>query len=89
MIRVFDFVCANGHRTEMFVDQKTTGIACPVCSEPAGRVISAPRAQLEGITGAFPSAADAWERRRESHMNKEQRMMRDHGTYANGRPVTW
>lgn len=85
MIIVLDFVCTNGHRTERFVRPETVAVVCPVCSDLADRVISAPRAKLEGITGSFPGAADAWERNRSQHMAKEQRTMRDHGTYANGR----
>jgi hypothetical protein len=87
MARVFDFRCVDGHVSEVFVtDHETRTVACPVCGHPATRLVAAPRAKLEGITGAFPGAADAWERKRNEHMAKEQRVMRDHGTYLNGRP---
>lgn len=45
------------------------------------RLVAAPRAQLEGITGAFPGAADKWTKRRESHMAKERRNQEKHGSY--------
>lgn len=86
MIRVFDFVCPNGHRTEHFVPGYVVGLACPVCTALAERVISAPRCKLDGTTGDFPGAAAAWEQKRAQHMAKEQKTMRDHGEYANGRP---
>jgi hypothetical protein len=51
------------------------------CGKPAMRQLSAPRAQLDGCSGHFPTAADAWERRRESHMRKERKNQENHGTY--------
>jgi hypothetical protein len=86
VIIVLDFVCVNGHRTERFVRPETVAVPCPVCSMLAERVISAPRALLDGTSGHFPGASDSWERKRESHMAKERRNMRDHGEYLNGRP---
>lgn len=86
MARVFDFRCDVGHVREVFVTDHEARIApCPECGRPATRLIAAPRAKLEGITGAFPGAYDAWERKRNEHMAKEQKVMRDHGTYLNGR----
>jgi hypothetical protein len=54
MIRVFDFVCHNGHRAEHFVDAGTEEVECE-CGAMGKRQIAAPRAVLEGITGAFPA----------------------------------
>jgi hypothetical protein len=44
-------------------------------------LIAAPRISLEGLSGDFPTAADQWEKRRESHMKKERRNQERHGTY--------
>ena len=63
--RMFEFRCAAGHTTESYVDEKVNTIKCPVCQLIALRVISAPRIALEGITGDFPTAADAWARKHE------------------------
>jgi hypothetical protein len=79
--RLFDFRCANGHTHEELVPEKWRSVPCDQCDQPANRLIAAPRAQLEGFSGAFPSAADAWEKRRESHMRKEKRNVERHGTY--------
>lgn len=79
-IRVFDFRCPLGHVTEHFVDAGIEEVQCH-CECVATRQIAAPRAKLEPFTGSFPGAADAWERRRESHMRKEQQNVREHGTY--------
>lgn len=79
-IFVFDFVCHNGHRVERFVETGIEEVECE-CGAMGKRQIPAPRAKLEGITGAFPSAADAWEKRRESHMRKERRNVEQHGSY--------
>lgn len=81
MIRVFDFRCHNEHVSEHFVEQETCAVQCPHCGNLAFRQIAAPRAQLEGFSGAFPTAADAWKKRRESHMKKERKNQDKHGTY--------
>lgn len=57
-----DFVCLNGHHTELLVDSKATEVPCPHCTEVAYKVLAAPRVKLEGITGSFPGAYDKWER---------------------------
>lgn len=80
MIRVFDFECPNGHVVEHFVDAGTEEVLCE-CGGIGRRKIPAPRAQLEGITGAFPGAADSWTKRRESHMAVERKNKAKHGTY--------
>jgi hypothetical protein len=63
--RIFEFRCAENHTTESYVDDTVNAIECPVCQLMALRIISAPRIALEGITGDFPTAADAWVRKRE------------------------
>jgi hypothetical protein len=84
MIRVFEYKCADGHLSEAFVEPGTTEIACKTCGKPAFRVISMPRVRLDPISGHFPSALGAWERRREEKMAVEQRNLRNHGVYGDG-----
>lgn len=80
MLKVREYECLNGHRNEQFVqDAGPQMIDCPVCSKPAVRVMSAPRAQLEGITGDFPGATMAWERKRAEKQKVQERKLRDHG----------
>lgn len=96
-LRVFDFRCPEGHVTEHFVGSdymEGDAVQCahrdtPVlfgglnlsCGKPAYRQPSAPRAKLEGITGAFPGAADKWVRNRESKMAQEKKNLKKHGSY--------
>lgn len=82
-IRVYDFRCIAGHVSEHFVEAETCAVVCPEksCNQLALRQPSAPRAKLEPFTGAFPGAADKWERTRESHMAKERKNQENHGTY--------
>jgi hypothetical protein len=80
-LRVFDFKCAAGHVSEHFVEPGTAAVQCPHCDQLALRQISAPRFELEGITGAFPGAADKWVRDRESKMKQEQKNQERHGSY--------
>ena len=65
MKRIFEFRCAKDHLSEKFVDDEVRSIECPHCRNEASRIISSPRISLEGITGAFPSACDAWARKHE------------------------
>lgn len=89
-LRVFDFECPNGHVFESFEDAETREIACRLCAvvedasergAVAVRQIATPRFALDGCSGDFPTAADAWEKRRVSHMKKEQKNMENHDTY--------
>jgi hypothetical protein len=80
-LRVYDFLCPNGHLVEQFVNDDIVENQCPHCDAMGHRQIAAPRAQLEGLSGAFPGAADKWERTRASHMAKEQKNQANHGTY--------
>ena len=82
-LRVFDFRCPDGHTHEAFVDSEVRVRGClhPGCFHGATRQIASPRFALDGCSGDFPTAADAWERRRESHMRKERKNMENHDTY--------
>jgi ribosomal protein L37AE/L43A len=71
--RMFEFVCANSHRTEALVHFSTQEHTCPVCGEVGKRVISAPTMKLEGFTGSFPSAYDSWERKRAEKLVQERK----------------
>jgi hypothetical protein len=86
VIRVFDFKCRRCETVaEFFVDTKEwregDDVPCPKCHGPAARLIPTPRVSLDGCSGHFPTAADAWERRRASHMAKEQKNLANHDTY--------
>jgi len=80
MIRVREYECPLRHRHEHFTkgDGPAT-IECPDCHETAVRVMSAPRAHLEGITGDFPGAAMQWETKRAQKMRQQAQKLRDHG----------
>ena len=78
--RVFDFVCAHGHQVERFVESDIVEHRCE-CGAMGFRQIAAPRFALDGTSGDFPTAADQWEKRRESHMRKERENQEKHGTY--------
>lgn len=72
--RIYEFVCNEAHhRTESFVDETCHATPCKECGAEATRVMSAPTMRLEGCTGDFPSAADAWVRKRSEKMAQEQK----------------
>ena len=56
---MYEFRCEQNHTAENYIDEEVTTISCPTCQCESLRVISAPRIALEGITGDFPTAADA------------------------------
>ena len=85
-LRVHDYKCrACGFTFELFTNgvvDLVHDIACGSCGcGPLERQIASPRFTLDGCSGDFPTAADAWEKRRESHMRKERKNMENHDTY--------
>jgi predicted nucleic acid-binding Zn ribbon protein len=62
--RLFDFKCSNGHEVERLVPHDQEEIPCDQCSEISKRMISAPNFKLDGCSGDYPTAYDAWERKR-------------------------
>ncbi len=63
---LYDFRCGNcGEEFEKLVETKVNYKECPACGSLASRKLAAPRSKLEGITGAFPTASDAWARKHE------------------------
>ena len=72
-LRMFEFVCADSHRTEALVSSDTQEHICKVCGKAAQRVISAPTMKLEGCTGSFPTAYDAWSRKRAEKLAQERK----------------
>lgn len=77
MLRVFDFICPNGHRNELFVFSQTDETKCPECDKLAQRVISAPSVKLEGWSGSFPGAAMKWEKKHKEKMAQERKRNSD------------
>jgi hypothetical protein len=71
--RIFEFLCANSHRIEAFVDDDTQHLPCSKCGGEATRVISAIRLNLEGCSGSFPTASDSWVRKRNEKIAQEQK----------------
>lgn len=63
-----DFICGDcGTVTERLVDVEYRTIECPECGGNATMLQAMPTVKLEGVTGAFPGAADRWARIREEN----------------------
>ena len=71
--RMFEFLCENAHRTEALVGTECYATPCKECGAEAKRVVSAPTMKLEGWTGSFPTAYDAWERKRAEKLAVERK----------------
>ena len=72
MRRIYEFACECGQRTEALVGYETAQVQC-VCGGIAHRVISAPKFNLEGWSGAFPSAYGRFEHRHTEKLNAERK----------------
>ncbi len=79
MKRIFEFKCSNNHITERFIDETIRTCKCSVCSKDAIRIISTPHVSLEGVSGDFPGAADAWVRKRAEKQQQEQKRAASYG----------
>jgi hypothetical protein len=73
MRRMFEFVCEDDHISEALVDETCRTIACRACGKESTRIVSMVRSRLEGLSGAFPSAYDAWERKRSEKLAQERK----------------
>ena len=72
--RIFEFICTNNHLFDRYIDDEQFATSCPHCNANARRIISIPRIDLDGCSGDFPTASDAWVKKRESHMKYERKM---------------
>jgi DNA-directed RNA polymerase subunit RPC12/RpoP len=58
---MLDFKCSVCDQVdERYIDNKTEYTECSKCNSRATRLVSTPTIALEGYSGSFPSAADAW-----------------------------
>lgn len=73
MRRMFEFVCIENHRFEAFVDDSVREHICPHCGSSANRVVSAPNMKLDGCSGDYPTAYDAWSRKRAEKLAQERK----------------
>jgi len=71
--RLFEFRCDDGHISEQLVSDTLRVSPCRECGKAANRIMSAPRVNLEGITGAFPGAYDRWARVRAEKLSQERK----------------
>ena len=71
--RIYEFVCAEGHITEAYIDSELRTTTCKECAQAAIRIVSRPMVKLEGVTGDFPGAAMQWERKRNEKIKAEQK----------------
>jgi putative FmdB family regulatory protein len=69
--RIFEFKCQKCKEIFDEYTEYKQHTECPLCGGQADKIISAPRIDLEGITGAFPGAAWAWEKKHRLPTNRE------------------
>jgi hypothetical protein len=72
MKRMYEFACDCGQRTEALVDYETAQVLCG-CGGFAHRIVSAPKFNLEGWSGHFPSAYGRFEHKHTEKLNAERK----------------
>ena len=72
MKRMYEFVCESGHRTEKLTGYETASVQCE-CGGTASRTISAPKVNLEGWSGQFPTAAMQFDRKHREKLAAERK----------------
>jgi hypothetical protein len=72
MKRMYEFACDCGQRTEALEDYETASVQCG-CGGLAHRVVSAPKFNLEGWSGHFPSAHGRFEHRHTEKLSAERK----------------
>ena len=72
MKRMYEYVCESGHRTEFLAAYEATEMPC-WCGGEAHRIISAPKFNLEGWSGHFPTAHGQFGRRHTEKLTAERK----------------
>jgi hypothetical protein len=71
--RIYEFRCKQSHITDKYVEEGTQTVTCDICGLEANRIMSMPMMKLEGCTGDYPTASDAWVRKRAEKLRSEQK----------------
>ena len=71
--RIYEFKCTQSHITDKYVEEGTQTVICDTCGLEANRIMSMPMTKLEGWSGDYPSASDAWVRKRAEKLKAEQK----------------
>lgn len=71
--RMYEFKCIQSHITDKYVEEGTQEVTCDTCGLEAKRIMSVPMMKLEGCSGDYPTAADAWVRKRAEKQRIEQK----------------
>jgi predicted nucleic acid-binding Zn ribbon protein len=71
--RIYEFKCSDAHISDKYVDEETQTVTCDTCGLEAKRILSMPMMKLEGCSGDYPTASDAWVRKRAEKQRIEQK----------------
>ena len=71
MRKIFEFHCSSCDYSFEELTEYTKTFPCPRCSSNADKLISAPRIDLEGVSGSFPDAARKWDKKHYQKLAEE------------------
>jgi putative FmdB family regulatory protein len=69
---LYSFQCQGCKETFDELTEYKKVSKCPSCGSDADKLISTPRVSLEGYSGAFPSAAMAWEKKHKYQPSQDE-----------------
>lgn len=71
MKTLFEFKCTSCNNIHEELTEYKKESVCPLCNAKADKIISLSRVSLEGYSGSFPSAADAWAKKHKSSVQRD------------------
>jgi len=71
--RLYSFQCSSCDNSFDELTEYTITLKCPQCGGIATKIVNSVNVKLEGITGAFPGAYFAWEKKHKQKLDQERK----------------
>jgi predicted nucleic acid-binding Zn ribbon protein len=68
---IIDFKCTSCNNIDERFIEYTNESICTLCGCKAEKLLSSPTISLEGISGSFPSASDAWAKKHKISVQRD------------------
>ena len=82
MLKIYDFKCVKCENVHEDMVQDYVHVSqCPVCANPANRIISGIKFRLDGTDPSFPGAYSKWADDRMKRVNAERKLKASTGDW--------
>jgi len=71
--RLYTFQCSSCNNLFDELTEYTSTLNCPQCGGIATKTLNTVNVKLEGISGAFPGAYYAWEKKHKQKLDQERK----------------